>query len=225
MTVLLYALPNSLPASVMPRLREHYAQVASSHPFATQSKSGGYGGYSLTSDSGQVTDGWVGAGGLMHQRQLDGSYAQAADAEAVKAKHNILPLASYHQPTPICTGAAAQVLDFLRAIARQPIYRSRYGVHKAGHRLGWHVDGISKAGVWRIHLPIVSEPGARFCWREPSGRTLEHHMQADGTIYFTRIDVEHGLVNETSSDRVHLHTMTAQPISPVALGAQAVCGF
>ncbi len=214
---LLLKLKARLSPSTLFALVEHYAKAQAQQPFTYQSKGGRYGGYSLTSSTAEVTDGWVGAGGLMFAKQSDGSYQRVAHQEAVRKAHHILPVAAYNHPTPIHTGAAAQALQQLVDIVGQPMLRSRYGVLQAGGIGGWHVDGDQAgAGIWRVHVPILSSPQAIFQWRIGSDvRTA--YLPADGSIYLTRINAEHRIVNTSGSDRVHLHCMTPAPINTALL--------
>jgi hypothetical protein len=199
---------------IMRKLLIHLVQTRLDHPFTWQSKQGLYGGYSITSSTGCVKDGWVGAGGLMFTRQADGNYASVANPEAVRQQHNILPLASYCQPTAIHTGVAADVLQRIQEYFGQPLYRSRYGVQGPSGHGGWHTDGAQHtAGVWRIHLPVHTNPGAVFCWRK-QGQELMQHLPADGSVYLTRINTEHRIINTGVTSRCHLHTMTGRAINP-----------
>jgi hypothetical protein len=225
MRPLLIALDHQLSASTIFALGQHYAKTQAEQPFTYQSRAGRYGGYSLTSSTAEVTDGWVGAGGLMHTKQPDGSYQRVPNADAVRKQHGILPLASYNHPTPIHTGAAALALQQLADLFGQPMLRSRYGVLQAGGMGGWHVDGEHTGpGVWRIHVPILTHPAATFQWRS-GGQECAVHMPAGGSIYLTRINTEHRIVNPGPTDRVHLHTMTNAQINPSSLPHHVLASF
>ena len=60
--------------------------------------------------------------------------------------------------------------------------------------LSWHRDPEP-----RLHIPIVTNPGARMCVD-----TDVHHMPADGSVYITNNTQYHNAFNGGEEDRVHL---------------------
>lgn len=186
------------PAALLADLRAHVL------PLPEVTRPGGwFGGWSVTSGDGSYRDGWQ-RGHEVYAPSAGGRVS--VDAELARRLFP-KPPEQYVTPTEVCVGSLRAAVEAAAALGLEP-YRARVARLGPGAALNFHVD--SAAESWRLHVPIVTNPGCFFQWRTPQGET-RLRMPADGRAWFVRTDVEHRFVNEGERDRFHLIMSVIRP--------------
>jgi len=67
------------------------------------------------------------------------------------------------QPTPLCKGPIKEVLDGLSEIGLKPFRVRVMALDDHGFEMKFHCD--AKREGWRLHIPVVTNPGAFFEWK------------------------------------------------------------
>ena len=166
--------------------------------------SGGYfGGWSVTSGTGDYRDGWQPGQHAFRRVRGDGPVEidrnRFQQIFPVHPKHMRIPTELYCGPMKIL------MREIERRCAPTNIAPSRVRLSKldAHRRLVFHCD--SPVEDWRIHVPITTNRHCFFEWDlnddgEPDARL---HMPS-GTAWFVRVDKPHRFVNDGDELRVHL---------------------
>jgi hypothetical protein len=174
------------------RLRAQFEAAVRPLPMAMQSvRTADYGGWSVTSETGDYLDGWQRG----HEGFVRGADGWARDAQQ---SYRVSPELRYARPTPLCTGYVAEVLRIIRQ--RGFVFsRVRFGWLRAGGGSVWHRDGLDGEYSVRLHIAVITNPGALF--RTQAGSV---HIPADGDGYLVNVAQMHEVINGGSEDRVHL---------------------
>lgn len=149
-----------------------------------------FGGWSVLSGDGTYQDGWQ-MGHLAFRRE------GKADQEGILRKLGFYEK-NFDQPTEVCHGYMAEVIEQIRAAKFNP-RRARIIELFANSCSSWHRDSAEDRPFYRLHIPIFSNPLAKFLCE--SG---EVHLPADGSAYVLRVNQMHKVVNDGSENRYHL---------------------
>jgi hypothetical protein len=110
-----------------------------------------------------------------------------------------VPDYEHKNPTPICTGYLAEVMQKIMNLSLEPC-RARISLLKAQGETSWHIDSQPGTYAVRLHIPIVTNEKAKFC-TESEGAA---HLPEDGSAYLLRVDRFHQAINHGAEDRYHL---------------------
>jgi hypothetical protein len=151
-----------------------------------------YGGWSVTSFTGAVQDGW--------QSQLgwrDGKFDSL-----LAYKNNWRPRWFYRNKTAICTGYLNEVVDMVADMGFNPTAIRIWDNPPGGCHIGRHTDGPDNQYSVRLHIPIVTNDDCVHVWyTDPETRV---HIPADGSSYLFRTNVNHDTFNNGTTERFHL---------------------
>lgn len=129
-----------------------------------------WGGFSLWSSTGAIDDGWT----------------TVTDVQQPNYQEFI-------KPTPVCYGAAAELIEQLSTF--NP-FRIRLVVLKAKKHEYWHKNNDFQN--WRITVPIQSTPGVGCEYKRE--KVARSYGIEPGSAYLFRQDIEHRLINIDDSD-------------------------
>jgi hypothetical protein len=164
-------------------LREFYEKEIRRQPSKPYFDNGAnYVGWAITSRDGSIHD------GIQHIPVSSGG-----------------PLAETAvQPTPLCKGPVEEALARLYAAGLRPFRVRVMALANHGFDMKFHCD--AKREGWRVHVPIVTNPGAFFEWRIGE-ETVRRHFPADGRAWFVRVDKMHRAVNEGEGTGIRAHLL------------------
>lgn len=192
MSRILEELPGLVPN--IDALREDALALPSRFPRADRGKDGLL-GWSLLSASGEVFDGFAG------WEYLEGEKTESATAgnfDLPKAIREGYRIDYFHdRETPACTGALASLVHQLRDLGLHP-RRARISLVPPGHHVPAHVDGSTGEYFVRLHIPLSTNPGAKF---KLAGEAF--HLPANGSGYFFSATTLHEIYNEGPTPRLH----------------------
>lgn len=185
------ALQADLNAHVMPLGN----QVIQGEEYETP-KYHGFGGWSITSRTGDWMDGWDffqnDAGKAME------TYFPKDDNNYKALKFfNIAHSMEHKNPTQAYVGEIARVIDQIVALGLTP-RRVRVTCLKAGAKSLVHRDADDNEYMARIHIPIITNKKCVFI---SEGETL--HMRA-GKAYMVWVHLWHQIRNDSDEDRYHI---------------------
>lgn len=123
---------------------------------------------------------------VKRQRATDDRYVPEADD------------LNYGIRTPLVRGEIEKVFD----IFTSRITRARLAHLAPGHEIKPHFD-YDPSYVTRFHIPVLTDPAVKM-WVERMGVVHEHHLPADGRIYFFNAGFKHWVKNNSTKDRLHL---------------------
>jgi len=158
-----------------------------------------YGGWSVTSVSGHVHDGWQSTSGW-----------KTIDADGNGTYSDLLAFQAGYRPrwfstkkTPICTGYLNEVVDMITDMGFYPKSIRIWDNPPGGYHIGQHTDGPSEVYCVRLHIPIVTNPDCVHTWyTAPEPTSL--HIPADGRGHLFRTNISHDTFNHGSTQRFHL---------------------
>lgn len=109
-------------------------------------------------------------------------------------------------PTQIYAGPLGALMDQIirrcEFCHRSPS-RARITQLDPGRALKFHRDDYVEN--WRIHVPIVTNPGCYFEWDMDGKGDPTHRLHMEvGTAWFVRVDKLHRFVNDGDTQRSHL---------------------
>jgi len=156
----------------------------------------GFGGWSLTSRTGDWKDGW--------------DFFQNDEGEAMEVYFpkddnnykslkffNIAMSTEHDKPTQGCVGEIAKVIDQIEELGLTP-RRVRVTCLKAGAKSLVHRDSDDNEYMARIHIPIITNPKCVFI---SEGQNL--HMET-GSAYMVWVNNWHQIRNDSDEDRYHI---------------------
>lgn len=162
---------------------------------------GVWGGWSITSSNGEVTDGWT-AGWRLFANEADHTQKNQI-VEVFQKKHDV--------PTALYTELIAEIVAKLAEKGIQ-VTRIRLAVltpHREEHGF-WHKDGVEVPNYLklRLHIPIVTNSQCYFEYQDS-----RFHMPADGSAWLVNVGKDHRVLNLSSEDRYHLimDVLSSQP--------------
>lgn len=174
------------------QLRNDLERISELHPPVMPTP--WFGGWSLQSRDGSMTDGWVQGHTAFVEKDKNFEF----DREHAETK-GITPWTSdYRIRTSLCDGYFGHVLSEIETFGLNP-RRARIALMKPGCSMEKHVDGPSDGYSVRLHIPILTNPQ---CAIEYSDQNI--HMVADGSGYLVRVNRLHRAFNLGTTDRYHL---------------------
>jgi hypothetical protein len=126
-------------------------------------------------------------------------------------------------PTALCKGVMTELLDEIEARGLQPFRARVMRLTSGTFEMKFHRD--AKKEAWRLHVPIITNPGSYFEWKLGSGRIERVHLPADGSAWFVRVDVLHRAVNISPTTTKRVHLLMSIGTRPVAEAVEAPCYF
>lgn len=180
-------------------LRAHYESEIRPQPSQPYFDNGAnYVGWAITSRDGTTHD------GIQHIKRSGSNVASARTAV---------------QPTELCTGPMKDVMDRLTQTGLEPFRARVMALDDHDFNMTFHRD--AERETWRLHVPIITNPGAFFEW-QIDGKVVREHLPADGRAWFVRVDQIHRAVNEGKGhgERVHLLMSLVHNPAPRRFGPQ-----
>lgn len=157
----------------------------------------GFGGWSLTSRTGDWRDGWE----VFHSDDPELQKIifpnNGFNYKAMNYMGVSHPL-EHKNPTALYQGEIKRVIDQLAFMGFTP-RRVRVTCLKAGSKSLVHQDCSEDQYMARIHIPIITNED---CVHICEGENL--HMPADGGVYMMWVNKWHQIRNDSKKDRYHL---------------------
>ena len=186
------------------RLRRHVTEhVLPVGPPVMQSSS--FGGWSVLSQTGHWRDGWE-KGHRCVKTLPDGSISfDPVLAKQFGLRHDW----SYDQPTEICHGYLAELMDQIAALGLYP-RRARLSILEPGGSSSRHRDGADDAYSVRMHIPIFTNT---LCTFETDDGSI--FLPADGSAFLVGVNRMHQIFNRSAVRRINLliQVWDTRPIS------------
>lgn len=159
---------------------------------------GGFGGYSITSRSGDWRDGFD----FFHSNDDDAAMEVFANKHGIQNYQTLKYFNINHsmecdKPTQAYVGEFASIVDQMVALGLTP-RRVRVTCLKARSKSLVHSDAGDQDYMARIHIPIISNPKCVFI---QAGQHL--HMEP-GKVYAVWVNQYHQIRNDSDEDRYHL---------------------
>jgi hypothetical protein len=184
-------------------LQAFCAHELASYPQAFQGSGQFFGGWSVTSGTGDYRDGWQQGQHAMRGVRGDGT------TEIDWAKYRALfpiPPREMRKPTQLYQGPIKSLMEAIeRRCQATGIAPSRARLSKLDpqRHLLFHRDAPDED--WRLHVPIVTNDRCFFEWDldGDSQPDVRLHMRP-GTAWFVRVDRLHRFVNDGHAPRIHL---------------------
>lgn len=156
----------------------------------------GFGGWSVTSRSGDWADGWDFF--QNDEGQAMETYFPKNDNNYKSLKFFNISMSTEHKnPTQAYVGEIAQIIDQITALGLTP-RRVRVTCLKAGSKSLVHKDADDNEYMARIHIPIFTNEKCVFIC---DGENL--NMEA-GSAYMAWVNIWHQIRNDSTEDRYHL---------------------
>ncbi len=156
----------------------------------------GFGGWSITSRTGDWRDGWD---------FFQNDEGQAMEVYFPKNDNNYKSLKffdiahsmEHKNPTQACVGEIANVVSLIEDLGFTP-RRVRVTCLKAGAKSLVHRDADDNEYMARLHIPLITN---KKCVFMSEGQTL--HMQV-GKAYLVWVNLWHQIRNDSAEDRFHI---------------------
>jgi hypothetical protein len=153
-----------------------------------------YGGWSLTSFTGDMYDGWQGMAGF----QKNGT---EYDTE-LAYKSGFRPRWLHSKKTQICIDYLSDVIDTLEEMGFYP-RNVRIWCNSPGYVNGKHTDSADNKYGARLHIPVITNEGCYTEWYTNLG-DVRVHLPADGGAHMFRTNISHDVFNVGKTDRYHI---------------------
>lgn len=160
---------------------EYHRLISELPPVMT---SAAFGGWSITSSTGDYKDGW-------HEGHL------RYEVEPL-ISHKPIGTDRYNTKTTLYRGCVAELFSSVHSAGLNPT-RIRWTLLKARSSGSLHRDAPDDRPAYRLHLPVITNSECRFNAAGKSG-----HAPADGRLYGVRVNQMHQIVNRSDYDRVHI---------------------
>lgn len=152
-----------------------------------------WGGWSVTSSDGTISDGWQGG---------ERFFVEGLSEEEKEKIKKEFESKVFNKPTPLFTPLIQEILDEVRKMDFQPM-RVRLVVLKPHEEKEayWHQDGKSAANYFklRLHIPIITNSLCTFEYPDK-----KYHLSADGSAYIIEVSKPHRVLNLSNEERYHL---------------------
>ena len=173
-----------------------------------------YGGWSIQSNSGEISDGWQ-AGGTALTNGLTKEQLRQMFVYGNK----------FQNPTKLYQGPVEKLINDLTSKNFNP-KRTRFAELEPHTEGPWHQDGsadIKRFGLWRSHIAVKTNPDALFQFRSQDEKTIvSYHIPADGYLYLVNINQMHRIENKSDQSRIHIITDSAQPIKEFLVNVEPI---
>jgi hypothetical protein len=164
--------------------------LSKSKPF--MKKGGPWGGWSITSSTGDIFDGW---------QTGEKVYSKYTSEEEKKSIQDFFSKADFSKPTSLYNDFITSLLESINSeLPNLKITRLRIAILKPHPEEDayWHRDS-DQAQTFRLHIPIISNDKCFFDYEDK-----RHHLLADGSIYIIDVGKIHRAVNLSNQDRYHM---------------------
>ena len=166
-------------------------------------KNGPWGGWSITSSTGEINDGWQ-TGEKINDSNI-------SEDEKNKLKE-FFSTTKFDKPTPIYNEYIEELLISIKqSFPTLSLTRLRIALLKPHPESTsyWHQDGeiIKGQRAFRLHIPIVTNENCFFEYQHE-----RHHLKADGSIYLIEINQLHRALNLSDKNRYHLIADVSQKL-------------
>lgn len=140
----------------------------------------GFGGWSITSNTGHWADGW-------------------------KEKGNAVTLPEeYTIPTQLCVGYMKEVLDFIKDKGLTPC-KVRVSSLPPNSSSSIHRDYPKSVYRARLHIPLLTNTKcSHIIYNNSLTEKTEFHMPANGSAYMFWVNLRHQYVNMSNDTRYHI---------------------
>lgn len=180
--------------SEMVEIEKNYLPVFPELPFGNEKNK--YGGWSLTSSTGDWRDGWESGKG-MKDNQWNKELAQK---QGFKGKHGRF---SQTIKTELYKGYLAEVVETIADLGFYPVAVRIWTIPPGGHHIGLHTDSPVNNYSVRLHIPIFTNNDSYTLFRTDS--EFKTRMEADGTAWMFKTNVMHDAFNNSPDlPRYHL---------------------
>jgi hypothetical protein len=156
----------------------------------------GFGGWSITSRSGDWKDGWD-----FFQndegKELEVFFPKNDNNYKSLKFFNIAMSTEHDKPTQACKGEIAKLVKQIEELGFLP-RRVRVTCLKAGAKSLVHKDADLNEYMARIHIPLITNPECVFI---QNGKNL--HMEA-GSAWMVWVNQWHQIRNDSTEDRYHI---------------------
>jgi hypothetical protein len=173
-----------------------------------------HGGWSVQSNTGEVSDGW----------QAGGTPGITKEKMAKMFKHG----KKFKTPTDLYGGSIEQLINDL-AEKHFDAKRTRFADLEPKAGCGWHIDGgyeVKKYGFWRGHIALKTNPECLFMFQSRDEQdVLSYNIPADGYLYLANINYSHRIENTSNESRIHILTDSALPMSSFQTNVEPILSF
>lgn len=175
-----------------------------------------YGGWSLTTSSGQWNEGFEAVKGFKN-----GVWdKEKAQQQGLRSKHGRF---SYTIKTELYKGYLAEVVDTFVNMGFYPCGVRILDIPPGGFHIGKHTDGPPNVYSVRLHVPIITNDDSYHVWYTDS--EIREHMIADGSAWLFKTNLMHDAYNN-SPDKPRRHlVMDAWDTKHIVPGFEANLKF
>lgn len=178
-----------------------------------------HGGWSVQSNTGEITDGWQigGAAAPVNGVKVSNKFEHFIKDTFPNAHTN-----NFLTPTELYKGPIKEIIEDLELL-KFKARRTRFADLEPGGVDNWHVDnGFTE--TWRGHIAVSTNPQSFFQWRFGE-EIIEYNLPVDGHLYLARIDKHHRVSNKGNTIRTHIITDDHWPINLFNVGIEPVLSF
>jgi len=157
-----------------------------------------HGGWSIQSNTGDISDGW----------QIGGATSSDKGFRLSKKFENFIKdtfpnahTTKFLTPTPLYQGPMKKLIEDLESLNFKA-RRTRIADLEPGGVDNWHIDNGFKE-TWRAHIAVITNDQSFFQWKV-NNQILEYNIPIDGHLYLARIDKNHRVSNQGSTIRTHI---------------------
>lgn len=171
-----------------------------------------HGGWSVQSNTGDVSDGWQ-AGGTpgLSREQMEKLFSTGM---------------KFKTPTALYQGPMEKLINELTA-KKFNATRTRFADLEPNANCRWHVDGEHiDYGIWRGHIAIKTNSKSLFMFKSRNGeKEVSYSIPADGYLYLANIRESHRIINTGEESRVHILTDSSLPIVHFQSNVEPILSF
>jgi hypothetical protein len=156
---------------------------------------GPWGGWSITSSTGEIYDGW------QTGEKINDPSISELEKEKIKKQFKE---SDFNKPTPLYNSFMQELISSLKtSLPNLSLSRVRIALLKPHpeNEAYWHQDGElhKDEKIFRLHIPIITNENCFFEY--PNER---HHLKSDGSVYLVDISRLHRVLNLSNENRFHL---------------------
>lgn len=151
-----------------------------------------FGGWSITSSTGDYKDGWN-----TENPTIDATQENETEHLNYLNKIKFKGAQSYRIKTELCINEVNRIIDYLDRNNFFPC-RARYMLLKPGGATGLHQDYPSWLYGVRLHIPIYTNTDCYFEYEKHKMNFL-----ADGSAYLVKVNRKHRVYNYGNTNRIH----------------------
>lgn len=157
-----------------------------------------HGGWSIQSNTGDISDGWQIGGAASSDKgfQLSKKFENFIKGTFPNAHTN-----KFLIPTPLYQGIMKRLIEDLESLNFKA-RRTRIADLEPGGVDNWHIDNGFKE-TWRAHIAVITNDQSFFQWKV-NNELLQFNIPVDGYMYLARIDKLHRVSNQGNTIRTHI---------------------